>query len=260
MIMKMAAYQMSAAGDSDQRLTRIKAALAQAASNDADMLVGPELAVTGYGRGEVLQTLAQRADGPWVSDLQETVAQTGVSLVVGFPERDDAGCYISAVVIDRDNPATPVFYRKGQLYGTYEKSIFQSPGPATVVTDIGGLKMGFLICYDIEFPEHVRRLAQAGAEVIVVPTALPKSASAAFIARHMIRVRAFENQVFVVYADNADADARFEYQGLSSIVAPDGSVLASAPEYGDALIYAEIDRDAFAQIKEENPYLTDLQL
>ncbi|MEX0285595.1 MAG: carbon-nitrogen hydrolase family protein [Paracoccaceae bacterium] len=258
--MKVAAFQMSAEGDPDDRLSRVMAAMEDAARNGAEMLVTPELALSGYGRGNDLQTLAQHADGPWITQLQDKVRELQISLVVGFPERDGNHCFISAAVISKDDASGPLIYRKGQLYGDYEKEHFQSPGPSCVLTSIGGLKLGFLICYDIEFPEHVRRLAQAGADAIIVPTALPKGASAEFIATHMIRVRAFENQVFVVYADHADADDRFEYQGLSSIVAPDGSKLASAPLTGSTLLYADLDMRAYSESRNDNPYLTDLRI
>lgn len=256
--MKVAAFQMSAGIAPEERLARIGAAMQEVADHGADLLVAPELALSGYGRGDGFHTLAQPADGPWVKALQAMVAETGVSLVAGFPERGGDACYISAVVINRDDRARPMIYRKGQLYGDYEQSLFRRGGASTVIAEIGGLKLGILICYDVEFPEHVRRLAQAGADAVVVPTALPKGASGAFIARHVIKVRAFENQIFVVYADHADSDDRFDYQGLSSIAAPDGEVLASAPMAGEALIYAELNRDAYALVRKENPYLSDL--
>ncbi|MFG6539315.1 MULTISPECIES: nitrilase-related carbon-nitrogen hydrolase [Sulfitobacter] len=151
-------------------------------------------------------------------------------------------------------------HRKGCLYGDYERGIFTAAGPSTVIVQMEGLKVGCLICYDIEFPENVRRLALAGVELVAVPTALPKGAPAEFIARHMIRARAFESQVFVAYADNADRDDGFEYQGLSSIAAPDGTVLAEAGETDDALIFADIDPSIFSTSRKENPYLKDAVL
>ena len=80
-----------------------------------------------------------------------------------------------------------------------------------------------MICYDVEFPEMIRHLALSGADLVLVPTALPASEHAAFIARSIIPVRAFENQVFVAYANHAGRDDAFAYAGLSGIAAPDGS-------------------------------------
>ena len=110
----------------------------------------------------------------------------------------------------------------------------------------------------MEFPENVRRLALAGADLVVVPTALPKGSSGTFIANHMIQVRAFENQVFVAYINHCGADDNFTYAGLSRIAAPDGSLIASAPAEGEVLLFAEISPGDFAQSRAENTYLADL--
>ena len=93
---------------------------------------------------------------------------------------------------------------------------------------------------------------------MVVPTALPMGDYGRHIAGRVIPVRAFESQVFVAYVNNADSDGTFEYQGMSSVVAPDGVPLAMADERGEALLYAEIDLPAFAQCRLDNPYVADL--
>jgi predicted amidohydrolase len=128
---------------------------------------------------------------------------------------------------------------------------------APPVFQIGGLKAGLLICYDVEFPEMVRHLALAGADLVLVPTALPASEHAAFIARSIIPVRAFENQVFVAYANHAGHDDAFAYAGLSGIAAPDGSDLIRASETGVSVLIAEIGPAAFSAVRAANPYLTD---
>ncbi len=256
--MKIAVFQMSAAPDPATNLARIETAMQEAATNGARLLIAPELATTGYGRGPVLTSLAQQGDGEWVTRLAASAGRIGISLIAGFPEADGDARYISALVINSEAPDAPVIYRKTCLYGDYERSIFQSNGPSTVIVDLHGIKVGVLICYDVEFPENVRRLARDGADLVAVPTALPHAESSRFVAQHVLRVRGFENQIFMAYADQADGFEKFRFQGLSSITAPDGAVLASAPESGDALIYALIDPAAYAASREESPYLRDL--
>lgn len=75
----------------------------------------------------------------------------------------------------------------------------------------------------------------------------------------MIRVRAFENQVFVAYINHCGADRNFVYAGRSRIAAPDGSLLAEAPADDEALFFAEIVASAFDQSRAENTYLRDLR-
>jgi len=255
--LKIAIFQMSAAADPATHPDRIEAAMRRARDAGADLLIAPELAMTGYGRGKALQYLAQPADGPWVQRMERAAQQIGIGLVVGFPERDGDQCFISAMAVNLDE-AAPVIYRKSYLYGPYEKALFANDRVSVVTADFGGLKLGFLICYDVEFPENVRRLAQAGVDLVVVPTALPRGDDGLHIVNRTVPVRAYENQIFVAYADLADADDQFEYQGMSCIAAPDGAMLATAGMTGETLIFAEIDPAAYAQCRDRNPYLADL--
>lgn len=257
--MRMAILQMRAkAGDVAANLDRIGRAAADAAAQGAGLLVTPELAVTGYGAGEAIRALAEPADGPTVERLRQLSLDTGVAIAAGFAERDGNAVYNSAICVDGD--ARPAVYRKSHLYGDYERGLFAAGRPAAVTFRLAGVRIGMLICYDVEFPENVRRLAQAGAELIVVPTALPAGDHADLIARKMIPVRAFENQIFVAYVDHCGADARFAYAGLSGIAAPDGRLLAAAGETGEALLFADIDPAAYAQSAAANTYLADLKV
>jgi 5-aminopentanamidase len=241
--MKLAALQMHAvAGDRTANLFRIEKAAREAAAQGADLLVAPELAVTGYGAGELMSELAEAADGDLAQKLAAVANETGI--------------WNSAIYADGHRS---IVYRKSHLFGPYEQALFKPERPAACVIEHRGLKLGMLICYDVEFPENVRRLALAGAQAVIVPTALPASDHAELIARKMIAVRAFENQIFVAYVNHCGADALFSYAGLSGIAAPDGTMLAEAPETGEALLFAELDPAAYAASAAANSYLADLR-
>ena len=75
----------------------------------------------------------------------------------------------------------------------------------------------------------------------------------------MIPVRAFENQVFVAYADHCGHDGAFSYAGLSIVAAPDGAALTEARPDGEALAVADIDPAAYKASAAENSYLADLE-
>ena len=111
-----------------------------------------------------------------------------------------------------------------------------------------------MICYDVEFPETVRAAALAGAHLIAVPTA--QMEPFAFVAEHLVRVRAWENQVYVAYVDHDGSEDDLTYVGRSSIVAPDATVLDSV-EHGSRLIYATIDPNLVDLQQKANPYLGD---
>lgn len=256
-MMRLAALQMqSAGGDVAANLRRVETAAREAASGGATLLVTPELALTGYGVGEQMNALAEPPDGPSIARLAAIAAETGVAIVAGFAERAGRAIFNSAAYID--GHSAPVIYRKSHLYGDYERGLFQPGDPVAVTVTHGGIRCGLLICYDVEFPENVRRLALAGCDVVLVPTALPAGHSGTFIAEHMIQVRAFENQVFVAYVNHCGADDLFRFAGLSRVAAPDGKLLSAAAE-GEALLIADIDPSAFGHSRAENTYLRDLR-
>ncbi len=256
--MKIALLQMRAeAGDVEANLAILAQAARDAAAGGAQLLVAPELATTGYGAGDAILDLAEPAEGPQVRRLTDIAERHGIAIVAGFAERDGDQVFNSLAMLRGD--AAPSVYRKTNLYADYERALF-TPGeirPATA--EFAGRRLGFLICYDVEFPENVRRLAEAGAEVIVVPTALPEGPHARFIATKMVPVRAFENQVFVAYANHAGEDARFRYAGLSRVVAPDGGCLAAVDDNAPSLLFANVDPSAYDESRQANSYLTDLR-
>jgi predicted amidohydrolase len=257
--MRLAILQMQAkAGDTAANLARIERAAEDAAAQGAHLLVAPELAVTGYGAGVAMTTLAEPADGPIAQRLAALSQRLGIALAVGFAERDGGSVWNSALYIDGDRP--PIVYRKAHLYGPYERGLFTPAPPTATLIEHRGISIGMLICYDVEFPETVRRLAQAGASLVIVPTALPVSDHSELIARKMIPVRAFENQVFVAYVNHSGADPLFSFAGLSVIAAPDGSLLAEAGVEGEALLIADIEPAEFAASAEANTYLRDLRV
>ncbi|MBS1180518.1 MAG: hydrolase [Proteobacteria bacterium] len=255
--MLLAALQMqSHPSDVAANLDRLERAAADAAAGGARLLVTPELGLVGYGAGSDLPLLAEPADGPLAGSVAAIARRHSLGIVAGFAERDGETVYNSALFVSGDSCAV---YRKSQLYGLYEKRWFRAAPPSTVLVRHDGLSFGLLICYDVEFPENVRRLARAGADAVLVPTALPQGGSGDFIASHMIAVRAFENQVFVAYVDNCGRDGDFAYAGLSRIAAPDGAILTAPGDRGEALLFARLEPQAYARSRAENTYLSDLK-
>jgi 5-aminopentanamidase len=257
-MMRLATLQMQAVcGDVAANLYRIEEAAREAGRAGATLLMTPELAVTGYGAAERMHALAEPLGGPSIARLNSIAAETGVAIIAGFAERTGKTVFNSAAYVDGRSP--PVVYRKSHLYGDYERGLFEPAPPSAVTFEHGGIRCGMLICYDVEFPENVRRLALAGCDVALVPTALPSGLSGSFIAEHMIQTRAFENQMFVAYVNHCGADELFQFAGLSRIAAPDGQLLASANVPDEALLVVDIDPATFSQSRAENTYLRDLR-
>ncbi len=256
--MKIAGLQMrTVLGDVAANLDKIERSAKQAASCGAQLLVVPELALCGYGAGKLLKATAEPATGPGARALADIARRAGIAIVAGFAEDAGTSCFNSAFYTGKDGETA--LYRKTNLFAAYERTWFASAEPSCVMVDLAGLKVGFLICYDVEFPENVRRLALAGADLIVVPTALPQGPSADFILDHMIKVRAFENQLHIAYINNAGVSGDYTFAGRSQIAAPDGSVLAQANAEDEMLIYADVSRQDYLQSSLANSYLADVR-
>ena len=243
-----------AAADPARNLARIENAARSAAASGAELMVSPEMSLTGYAIGADIARLAEPRDGAMVGALRQMAAAFGLALLAGFPERDGEHVYNSVVLAKPDG--TSIFYRKCHLYGPDEKAHFSPGAELPPLFEIGGFKAGLLICYDIEFPEMVRGLALAGAELVLVATALAATPCCRRIAETIVPARALENHVFIAYADLCGTERGLAYQGDSSIVGPDGEVLARAGR-SDALLLARLDRSAYSDVVAEVPYLAE---
>jgi predicted amidohydrolase len=250
---KLSVYQeKSTAGDVPGALELLRRRALAAAEAAASLAIFPEMFLTGYNIGEAVFKLAEPVDGPSAGRAAAIAREAGVALLYGYPERYGAAIYNSAIFIDRDG-APLANYRKTHLYGSEEKRLF-SPGESLMLAELDGLKIGILICYDVEFSEAVRALSLAGAHLIAVPTALMEPFG--LVASTVVPARAYESQVYVAYANLCGKERDLTYCGLSGIVGPDGHEIARAGK-NEELLVADIDPATVAAVRENNPILAE---
>lgn len=254
--MRIAVLQMAAIdGDVAANFDQIARAARAASAAGAELIVAPELSLTGYAAAAAdrIAQVAQAPDDAMLAKLTVLAKELGMAVILGFPEQDGMAFFNSAVAITRDGEQA--FYRKCHLYGELERKSFRSGSKVSPLITIGDFRVGMLICYDVEFPEWVRVLALEGADLIAVPTALPRSDANRRVATSMISARALENGVFVAYADLCGQDRLYRYQGLSAIVAPNGEDLARGGAQ-PCLLIADLDKRRYPA-DEVDPYLND---
>ena len=251
--MKIAIYQcQSGTHGAAANRHRIARAAARAAAGGADLLVCPELMMNGYdphaAAGE-----AEAADGPFARDVADIACQESIAIAYGYAEASGGDVFNAAQLIDA-NGIRLADARKVHLFGAAEKSAF-TPGEAFgPVATLGDWRVALAICYDIEFPETARALALAGADLIAVPTALMTPYDR--IPDVLLPARAYENQVFVAYANYCGEDARLRYCGKSTLAGPDGRIIVQA-HTDESLLVAELSRDALLASRHLNTYLAD---
>lgn len=220
--------------DHDEALVWFETAMAEAAG--ADLLVLPELALTGYGDAAAVKRLATAPDAPVIGRLRALAARHRLALVFGYAEQAAEGLYDSALLVGRDGSLL-ANYRKVHLWGAYERSLFLAGQPSPVV-ELAGCRVGLLICYDLDFPEAARDLALRGADTLIAISAT--TAPYAVVPDAVVPARAYETGCFVVFADRGGADGDCVFAGRSRVAAPDGQLLAALTDNAPALLRAEI--------------------
>ncbi|WP_405579033.1 carbon-nitrogen hydrolase family protein [Streptomyces sp. NBC_01190] len=239
--------------DIEQSLGVLDGAAGRAAGQGARLLVTSELFLTGYALGERLAARAEAAGGAAERRVAEIAARHRIGIVYGMPERDGRAVFNTARFAGPDGEPT-VAYRKAHLFGPYERGAFTPGAEPVVQAELDGVRIGLLICYDVEFPEAVRAHALAGTELLAVPTALMRPYE--FVARTLVPARAYENGLHIAYANRCGPEGDQHFAGLSCLVGPDGVVRARAG-HGAELLVADADPAVRAAARAETPYLTD---
>lgn len=251
--MRISVWQArSRLGNVSDNLWNLWQAAERAKAGGAELLVAPEMFLTGYS---MPQNVAELAEDDPLGSVAQIAKSVDIAIVVGGPEIIGGKLYNSAVFVDNcGNERTR--YQKVQLFGASERMFFSAGERPPEIVAYRGVRIGMLICYDVQFPERVREAAVAGADLIAVPTAQMRPYT--FCPEHMIKVRAFENHVHVAYANHWGTDSMNSYAGLSTIADPLGRTLAMGAAQREDLIFAEIDPDVRCGATAWNDYLRDV--
>lgn len=253
--MKIAIFQPLAHDeDCTAKLSRVETYARRAASAGAKLLVCPELMLSGYNVGT--ETIRQRAENRSGSSSKRVAAfarQHNIAIVYGYPERDGENIYNAAAMVDNRGDSV-LNYRKTHLFGSFERETFTAGSAASGIVDLDGWRLALLICYDIEFPENSRHLALRGADLVVVPTALMSPYDR--VADLLVPARAYENGIYVAYANCCGSESQLRYCGKSTIAMPDGQIQLQGGR-SETLIIGELSRDRLDAARKLNPYLQD---
>jgi len=232
-----------------ERLNRLAGALE---AEPVDLMVCAELFMSGYDVGDALAALAEPADGPFAREVAALARSFNTAIAYGYPEAADGVVYNAAACIDAAGNLV-ANHRKLMLPPGFEKDHFAT-GDAETVFDLGDMRLALLICYDAEYPEAVRSAATSGAHAVIVPTAL--GADWGSVSKQLIPTRAFENGVWLLYANHAGEEGATQFFGGSCIVAPDGSDAVRASD-GEEIIAANLDIDRVLRAQARLPYVED---
>jgi predicted amidohydrolase len=251
----IAVAQFAPTADTTANLVAIAELVATASARGARLVVFPEY--SSYFVDPFDTSLAEHAqdiDGPFVSELARISESHGVHIVAGLVERAADPRRVRNAVVAVDGSGVLARYRKLHLYDAFgqRESDWVEPGELTEpeTFELDGLRFGLMTCYDLRFPEVGRVLADAGADVFLVPAEWVRGPLKEHHWRTLVLARAIENTVFVAAADHPPPLG----VGHSMIVDPQGVELAGVGTATDVAV-AHLDRDAVARVRRVNPSL-----
>jgi NAD+ synthase (glutamine-hydrolysing) len=243
--------------DAERNAGRIIEAVRQA---KADLVVTPELSLTGYDLGDSVHWLARSAArGTVVAGFEDLPPES--ETLVGMVERGVAGPFNSAVLLAAGGE---VVYRHRKIYlptyGMFDEGRWFGRGSALEPVELlRGWRIGVLICEDFWHPGLVYVLASRGIDVLVVQAAAPARGvweggdaggfGSADVWERIARTTAQLYSIYVVLANRTGVEGGVTFAGNSLIVGPDGTVLARAPHEGEAIVTATLSRHSLERAR-----------
>jgi predicted amidohydrolase len=231
----------------EENFQMIRDFMAEAVANQPDVIVLPELWNTSFLPKDVKEQAD--AEGQESRQFLSQFAKDHHVNVVGGSIANTRGqdLFNTAYVYDREGQEIAA-YDKAHLFSPAEENDFFQAGQASVTFELDGVKCGIVTCYDLRFPEWVRELALADAQIVFAPAAWPEVRNLHWDT--LGRARAIENQLFVVSANSRgpiDDDGAL-YGGHSAIIDPWGEYVVS-PDSEVGVKYGHIDLSVIEGIR-----------
>ena len=259
--MRVALGQLPISSDPSVNLERVRVAASAAAAQGADLVVFPEGTQARFSSD--LPTVAEPLAGEFCAGLADAAKANSLAVIAGVFEPAPHGrVFNTTVAFDRDGSLAAA-YRKIHVFDAlgHRESDSVTPGDEVVIASLAGLRVGFMTCYDVRFPELARVLALGGADLIVLPSAW---AAGPFKEEHwvtLVRARAIENTIWLAAAGQVPDPAEPPTKaatgvGRSMLVDPMGVVrLDLGPAEG--VTTGDIDTQQTARVRAVLPCLVN---
>ncbi|MGB9675790.1 MAG: carbon-nitrogen hydrolase family protein [Candidatus Bathyarchaeales archaeon] len=258
---KVALAQMNChRADKKRNLEKMEKIITEATKEKADLVIFPELSLTGYVVRDEIYNLAETIPGPSTETMEKIAKKTGAYVVFGMPELSEktkATIYNSAVLVGPEGFVGK--YRKMHLptHSVFEEKRYFRQGYEAVALTTKLGKIGLIICYDIFFPELSRLTRLKGAQLIVCISASPAVRKAFFEA--LTVARAMENAAFLAYVNLAGIENGLQFWGGSRLVGPNGKVLIQAKYDEEDLVMCDVNYSDIKPVETFVPTLKDLR-
>ncbi len=245
--------------DKERNIKRISEQAAKARRNNIDILIFPELHLTGYTMRDEVFTQAEPIPGPSTKKIERIAKEHGVHIVCGMPEESEVKGVLHNSAIFVGPKGIIGKYRKVHLptHTVFEEKRYYRPGQTAPVFETPFGPIGITICYDLYFPELTRLMALQGAQLIIAISASPSLRRRFF--ESFCLSRAMENAVYLAYVNRVGIEEGLQFWGGSRVVSPSGSVLAQCKYDVEEFQPCKIDLDEVRRSRTFIPTIKDLE-
>lgn len=252
-------------GDVPANLDRAEKAVKTAVEDGSELIVFPELHLTGYSIGKVDEDLSMHADDGRLARLAVAAGTAGV--VAGFVEDGPGVHTYNSAAYYQDGRLVHV-HRKLYLpnYTTFEERKYFTPGPSLrAFTAVENTRMALLVCNDAWQPQLAFLATQDGARVLLVPACsaqshFPEKYDSRTYWRDITRFYARMFQLFVVFVNRVGTEGDLRFWGGSHVVDPWGEIVAEAPEDVEHLLTVDIDLRDVRRRRRDIPLVKEARL
>jgi predicted amidohydrolase len=255
---KLALAQISSQRENKkENLKKIEELTIKSKEHSADLVIFPEMCLTGYVLRDQLYELAETIPGPSTEKVINIGRKTGMHIIFGMPtlsEKTKATLYNTAVFVGPEGligtyhkmylPTHSVFEEKRYFRAGYQMTSFSTP--------VGNV--GLCICYDIFFPEVARLIRLTGAQLLVCISASPSMRRSYF--ETLTAARALENTAYLAYVNLVGVEDGLQFWGGSRLISPTGDIIARAKYDEEDFVLCEVD---FRDLKSAEAFIPTLR-
>ncbi len=229
-------------GDFEHNAGKIRTALQQAKRQQADVVLFPELTLTGYPPEDLL--LKEKFIRENTAALKRLVPQTkGITAVIGYVEAEGKTLYNAAALLSDGKWLAS--YRKMQLpnYGVFDEKRYFTEGDGLVRFTQNGVTLGLTVCEDLWVEDGPGRplCLEGNVDVLLNISSSPFHKGKGAVREQMLQERAKNYKAFIVYTNLIGGQDELVFDGHSLVVAPDGTLLAQGNAFEEEMIFADLE-------------------
>jgi NAD+ synthase len=228
-------------GDIEGNLAKARAA--RAAVPEADVILFPELFITGYPPEDLVLKRALQDDAREAVKALAADTTSGPAILIGTPWRESGLLYNAVALLENGRIAARVLKHDLPNYGVFDEKRVFAPGPLTGPLSVRGVRLGIPICEDIWTPEVVECLSETGTEILLVPNGSPYEAGKEDVRLELVRQRVSEAHLPMAYLNQIGGQDELVFDGASLVVNADRQLAWALPPWEEKTVLTEWHRD-----------------